>query len=520
MSLSHFNNTMVFAMRTKTQCAWSTTIFSLLAFILLTVTVPSALTQTGPARSAGSVKESRLELSSSDSRLAGSFNWAKKQAMAFVFDGDPVGPWYEAAEPGRDAFCMRDVAHQALGAHALGLARWNLNMLRRFAENVSDSRDWCSFWELNRYNRPAPVDYRNDAEFWYNLPANFDILDCCYRMYVWSGDAAYVEDPVFLNFYDRTVNDYVERWGLDLGAVMVRPRIMNVRGMRDAGKRFQEARGIPGYDEGASEYVLGVDVLATQYDAYMAYACIQEIRGDAELAQKFRKKASDVRSLVNRDWWNEKEHCFFARLTKEHTLEGRSGTDLLYRDIVDDGPKIKSALKEVREEALGGAEAIYRYGDPDTGYAKLIELTTPGVSRLEYPEISFSVIGTIASGTMGITVEASSPVNALAEGNWTATTVRTLSGLGRHVEWAELRNLPVRANEITVRHEGMHKTMLTNQHGPSLIWQPTFDGMHEKLLVNGEPVKARSGKGPLDRNLSWVRVPVVGGATVTVEIPK
>src|SRR6476659_6907269 len=36
-----------------------------------------------------------LQLSSSDTRLVEAFNWAKQQAMAYVFDGDPVGPWYE-----------------------------------------------------------------------------------------------------------------------------------------------------------------------------------------------------------------------------------------------------------------------------------------------------------------------------------------------------------------------------------------------------------------------------------------
>jgi len=174
---------------------------------------------------------SRLEFDSSDARLVEGFNRAKRQAMAYVFDKDPVGPWYEAAEPGREAFCMRDVAHQAMGAHALGLARYNLNMLRRFAENVSDAKDWCSFWEIDRFNRPAPVDYANDSLFWYNLPANFDILDACYRMYLWSGDLSYVNDPAFLNFYNRTVTDYVERWGLSVDEIMTRPRLLNVRGI-------------------------------------------------------------------------------------------------------------------------------------------------------------------------------------------------------------------------------------------------------------------------------------------------
>ena len=166
-----------------------------------------------------STKESKLTLESSDARLVESFNWAKRQAMAYVFDGDEVGPWYEAVEPGREGFCMRDTAHQSMGAHALGLAKYNLNMLRKFAENISDSKDWCSYWEIDRHNRPAPVDYKSDAEFWYNLPANFDVLDACYRMYLWTGDLTYINDPVFLNFYRRTVNDYVERWGLGLDEI-------------------------------------------------------------------------------------------------------------------------------------------------------------------------------------------------------------------------------------------------------------------------------------------------------------
>ncbi|MBK7834185.1 MAG: hypothetical protein IPJ56_17905 [Gemmatimonadetes bacterium] len=40
----------------------------------------------------------------------------------------------------------------------------------------------------------------NDRDFWYNLPANFDVLDAAYRMFLSSDDLQYVTDPVFLNF--------------------------------------------------------------------------------------------------------------------------------------------------------------------------------------------------------------------------------------------------------------------------------------------------------------------------------
>ena len=322
-------------------------------------------------------RDSKLTLESSEPRLVEVFNWAKRQSMAFVFENDPVGPWYEAAEPGREAFCMRDTAHQSLGAHALGLARHNKNMLRRFAENISDARDWCSLWEIDRFNRPAPIDYKNDAEFWYNLPANYDILDACYRMYVWSGDLDYVKDPVFLNYYDRTVNDYTERWGLGLDQIMLRPRLMNVRGLVDPNKKFQNNRGIPGYNEGDPDFIMGFDVLATQHAAYLAYAYFQEVRGNAESARAFQKKAADLKAFVDKTWWNEKEQTFYARLNKDRKLEGRGGT-----------------------RSGGFAWGTVRHDDPDANNARLMDLSR---SRLEYPEVPFTRVGDIVSGTMGIT---------------------------------------------------------------------------------------------------------------------
>jgi len=207
--------------------------------------------------------QSNLELTSSDQRLVDVFNWAKAQATAYCFDGDPVGPWYEAVEPGREGFCIRDTCHQSMGAQALGLARYTRNMLHRFAENVTDSKDFCSYWEINRYNKPAPVDYKNNSAFWYNLPANFDLVDCCFRMYVWTGDESYINDPVFQNLYDRTVNDYVVRWGLGLDQIMTRPRLLNIRGIFDPTSKFQPCRGIPGYNEGDKTYIVSFDVIAT-----------------------------------------------------------------------------------------------------------------------------------------------------------------------------------------------------------------------------------------------------------------
>jgi len=110
---------------------------------------------------------------------------------------------------------------------------------------------------------------------------------------------------------------------------------------------------------------------------------------------------------------------------------------------------------------------------------------------------------------MGITV-VPFPPGAAEEGGYVDRIVKTLSGLGS-IAWAELRNLPIRANEVVVRHEGVRKTVFTNQRGPSLIWQATFAGSVDTLLVNGEPMKAQAGKEILGRVTSSVTVPVGAG---------
>src|ERR1700728_2477955 len=94
---------------------------------------------------------SNLQFESSDRELVRAFQWAKGQALEYAHGGtDPVGPWYEAALPGRDSFCMRDVSHQATGAEALGLYAQNRNMLERFAAAVSPARDWAGYWEIDK----------------------------------------------------------------------------------------------------------------------------------------------------------------------------------------------------------------------------------------------------------------------------------------------------------------------------------------------------------------------------------
>jgi hypothetical protein len=166
------------------------------------------------------------------------------------------------------------------------------------------------------------------------------------------------------------------------------------------------------------------------------------------------------------------------------------------------------------------AEILYRYGFPDVAYAQLIDLTREDRARRDYPEVAYSVVGAIVTGMMGVTVEPVSPMQAAMEGTYVDRIVRTLSALVPQTEWAELRNLPIRANRVSVRHEEGRSSVFTNQEGPALIWQATFAGSFDTLLVDGRPVRSHPEKGYLGREFSWVRTPVGSGRTVRIEIPQ
>jgi len=469
-----------------------------------------------------------VTLKTSDARLAGAFDWARRQALAYAFSGDPVGDWYEAALPGRQAFCMRDVAHQSMGAHFLGLAHHTRNMLRRFAENISDSKDWCSYWEIDRDNRPAPVDYKDDTRFWYNLPANFDVVDACYRMYVWSGDASYIMDPVFQNFYRRTVSDYVDRWDLSVDRIMSRPRIMNIRGHQDPGNRFQRNRGIPSYDEGNPNFVVAIDQLAAQYAGYVAYARLAQLRASSDEAKDFLSRAEAIRSLLNDAWWDKSSHRLYTRVNLDHQLEGHgTNMSLLYYGALEDGEQSESVLESIldstaKREPLGVEgqsylpEILYRYEKPDAAYEQIIDLTRDDKARREYPEVSYSVIGAIVNGLMGLQVGAAEPGKALADSLYVEGTVATIPRLTSQTQWAEVDEVPIRDNYVRVRHDGLTKSTLQNIRGPSLIWKACFPGVVSKLIVNGKAVAAKPARQHGSPR-SCASTPVGSGDTSTVE---
>jgi hypothetical protein len=464
------------------------------------------------------LREGAVEFESSDRKLVDGFRWAKTQALAYARTDGSIGPWYEASLPGRNAFCMRDVSHMSTGAQFLGLGPRTMNMLRRFAANISAAKKWCSWWEITRDNLPAPVDYKSDDDFWYDLPANFDVLDACYRQWLWSRDNSYL-DEVFLNYYKRTVTDYVQAWDHDHNGLL--EHLPSYGHM-----------GIGTYDEDLQQEVLtGADLIAAQYAAFRDYAAIQRVRNESAAATEFKRKADTLRSLYNNQWWDPKNKRYFDALGEngkfaENLKEsaGRSTLEFpLYFGLTEPGFKTEAVLDELemrlkldetaRHGIVGGVEGrsylpdiFYKYGRSQAGYRTLMTMMDPGLKRREYPEVSYTVIGNLGAGLMGI--------RPLAR----EQSIETFPQLTAETGWAALHNVPIGRNVISVKHTGTHETALTNEQGPDLTWRTAFPGKFSALFSNEKEIPADHALRNAETAETSITVYVQRGETQTVRV--
>lgn len=438
----------------------------------------------------------RIEFASDNMRLERGFYWAKAKALSYVREGDPVGDWYEAALPGRDAFCMRDVAHQATGGQILGLDSHNKNMLRSFACAMSRERDFCSFWEINGQGQPVAVDYTNDRDFWYNLPANFDVLRCCWQTYLWTGDRDYIDSADFNAFYDGTVNDYIKAWDKNQDGIPER---------QEPGSR----RGIPTYDEreGLDDVRMLSDLYAAQVTAFECYAYINRMKGNHGLAGVYLDKASAMRDEFDHNWWDDSGKRYYTALWNDGTysyIDEGSGSDWpvfpLFLGLTGTKTTVTRQLELIQRELPNIEmhsylpELFYRYGALERGYRSWLSLTDTSLYRREYPEASYAALEGLVTGMMGIRPRAD------------RRSIRTLAGLPSDSAWMNLNCLPVFDGEIDVRHEGGSFSACTNRTGRDIMWQAAFRGKANQIFVDDKAVDAVQGQDLDGSSISWVYV--------------
>ena len=459
---------------------------------------------------------SNLQFHSSNATLNESFEWAKQQALDYVSTKSAIGPWYEAALPGRNAFCMRDVSHQVEGAAALGLFEANHNMLSRFAASATPSRDWAAFWEIDGDGKPSSFDYVSDDDFWFNLPANFDVLDATVRMWRWTGDNTYRDDRQFQTFFRATLSGFIERWQLQPASILARQRILNRKLTKG---KFVDSRGIPSYSEGTRDFTVGADLLAAEYRAIRSYAEIASSKQDKVLSAQLQGGADEIQRILENVFWNPEERHFYGRIRGDRSGAGSADVLALYFRALKNPDYVRGALDYVAnpsywqhtniEDESYIPIVLFRYGRSADAYKVLFDMTRWDKPRREYPEVSFAAIAAIVSGAMGI-----QPSNAGDDFD-----VQTLALPLESKDDLAIKSLHFRNNVLDVRHIGTTNSIMVNRQGPPLRWRAEFAEPCGRMRVNGEIVRGKSGSLSGGRQLcsTILVVPAASTASVTLK---
>jgi len=459
-----------------------------------------------------SVASAQVTFSSSDKDMERAFNWAKGMALHYKgADTDPVGPWYEAALPSRYAFCMRDVAHQSIGAEILGWSRANRNMFTLFAKNISAEKNWCSYWEINKWGKPAPEDYRNDKEFWYNLPANFDVLFATWRLYQWTGNKYYISDPVFMRFQEKTTKEYIDTWLLSADSLLKRHAHLHTPIPYNEKDAFQSCRGLPSYSEGVPTMETGIDLVAALYRGLQTYSDILTAKGQHTEAKLYAQKAERYRQRLEADWWDNEKGCYYAWYSIDNQFRSDDQSPfLLWFDVLKDSARVRANLvhlavtKSNVESTSYLPYLFYKNGDWEQARKYILYLSDPATPRREYPEVSFGVIEGIVQGLMGITPDAQTT---------TISTLFKMTGGGS----ATINNLTVLQTTINVTHINNHQSDITNLGRRSFKWRAMFSGKYSHAKLNGVSLTMHKETDKQGKVVSWVLANVKPGMHIKVE---
>lgn len=445
----------------------------------------------------------KIHFQSSMEQLNRGFAWAKKQALSYAHDDEGgAGKWYEAALPGRNAFCMRDVSHQAEGAAALGLEAHTKNMLYLFAKSISKERDFCGYWEITGEGLPCPDDYENDGDFWYNLPGSFEVIAACWQQYLWTGDEDYLKDPVFLNFYRFSCEEFVRLWDADGDGI---PEHYPEQGRR----------GIATYNEVDISIKAGADLLASQYAAYGCMARICRLNGEREAAERYLEKQRLLKETYLNEWRRSDGKGFYGAMLLDGTFlqeYDEEGNFLPIRfGILDGREEMKEAIAQVAEHEPGNVEGrsyypqiFFRCGQREKGLHYLLSLCEPSLYRREYPEVSYALIGTVVNWLMGI---------------WRGEDgeIVTCSAL-EEAEWAKLEQLPVSDITVSVAHRGKTETEFENTGKRAVRWKAAFPGYHERAACGEELFACGHERNAAGEDISYVILEAAPGKVLTVRV--
>jgi hypothetical protein len=464
-------------------------------------------------------QEADIEIVTSSQKLEDAFNWAKDQARAYVQTGksgvlnqtenaNGTGdvdyiPSYWAGYPSRTAFYIRDFAHQAAGAHLLGLQLENLTMLKNFAGTANANRKWYPLWALNFDGSDYLLDYRGDDDFVREVPAVFELVELGYRQYLWTADPEYLNHPQLWKYYTKAVTDFI-----GLHDTLIPDRVAEGNGSGDI---FQ---GTATYNEQSSHVPLieSGDGIASQYQALLAYAEMLKFKRKRSEAAVYRQKAAGLKKFFNEVWGVQDNEINYVRgydntgqSQTDFGLEGSwfipmkfisepSGKHEAYLDFIAaniDDPKTRPGNIEALSYIPG---TFFSYNRVEFGW-KWMEYIIDQEDKT-YPEISYVMIENVVQGLIGFQPN--------APGHACATVPRLPDGINT----LGVRNIQLGTHRIDVVHEGLTKTTLTHTSGDELLeWEAQFYGNHETISVNGEPQFAKQ-KRLNGVPISYISIPI------------
>ncbi|WP_063344129.1 hypothetical protein [Vibrio jasicida] len=486
-------------------------------------------------------KEKQVVVTSSNQKLQDSFEWAIDKTRRFVMtgqhdlvnrdennnDGDGTAdyiPSYWAGYFDRTAFYSRDFLHQVSGAQIAGLDAENFSMFKTFAKHSTESRKWYTLWAVNFDGTPHTIDYKDDSWFVREVPAQFEFVEKAWKQYQWTGDKRYIEDPDLWRFYTKVLTDYIT--------------------LHDDQDPNGIAEGYGGIFEGSATYnergefpIEAGDGIGSQYQATVAYAAMLGAREEYSEAALWQEKAQQLKDFFNEEWsiadpnkpldnyvnivqrdgfrMNDfgKENSWFMpmKLITEPGERNDSYLDFITENLGDgigstpEAPYNIEAYTYIPEtyfpynrnaEAWKWMQYIMDIKDEPH------ERPTQGTNG-DYPEISFTFISNTIEGLMGIKPDAANH------------RVVTASHLTTDIDWLQVEQLPMGEHELTLRHDGLERSTLTNTSEENLEWEAWFYGDYPTLIVDEQSVSAKH-KYVNGQKVSYVIVTLTANSSVEV----
>lgn len=426
-----------------------------------------------------------LTLATSITGLTDSFEWASKRALEWVQTGSAPGvmPSYWAGLTDRPMFYSRDLAHQMLGAHLLGLDVENLAMLQHFAVSATARRRWYPLWAFTFDGEPAGIDYRSDDDFVREIPAPFELVEKAVEQFLWTGDRRYLQGSPMARFIRATMTDFVAAHD---------PLSSGVAGEDGTGEIF---RGTASYNEveRPPHLIVAADGIASQWAAHRALAGVSSVLQENQEPGWHARRAAELSEVFESHWWLDAEDHYTAGFTTSGSVAGFGLESTWFpavKGLIGDPERaakhldfLTSSLKQTPPANIEAMtylpEAYFAYGQDQEA---LKWITFLGDSQDDYPEVSYTHVAHIVAGLAGVTPHNDGVL---------VTRPRIPAG-----EWIEISGIRVGDSMISIRYDGRETSELRVLTGPAVAWKPTWDDGHipsETVPVSSHAVARRDG---------------------------